>query len=421
MASISTDKSGNRIVQFIAADGKRRSIRLGNVGMEDAREVKRNVEAILSAAALGQSLRGEQIRWLRALDEKIHKKLAGVGLVEPRKAAIRAGSLGEFLADYIAKRAGKARTVVNRKAGAAKLTAYFGEDAPLGSITAGMADDWLVWLKGKYANATTGRAVKYAKEFFRYACRRQLIEANPFTDLKSPAQRNEERKVMVSIEDAYKIIGACPDAEWRLIVALARFGGLRVPSEIYALEWTDILWDEERFVVRSPKTGDRIVPIFPELRPYLDACWDAAGEKQRHVIAANRPTNPGTRMRKIIRRAGLAAYPKPFHNLRASRQTELAAEFPLHVVCAWLGNTEEVAKVHYLKVRESDFQKALQKAVQQTATNGDEPRQTIIASSDISRENAKNAVEMGKCEVSYYARRESNPQPMVPKTIALSS
>jgi len=34
-------------------------------------------------------------------------------------------------------------------------------------------------------------------------------------------------------------------------------------------------------------------------------------------------------------------------NLRSSPQTELAEIFPSHVVCAWLGNSEDVAKKHY--------------------------------------------------------------------------
>lgn len=45
-------------------------------------------------------------------------------------------------------------------------------------------------------------------------------------------------------------------------------------------------------------------------------------------------------------------------NLRASRQTELEERFPSHVACAWLGNSEKIAREHYLQVREVDFQKA---------------------------------------------------------------
>ena len=37
-------------------------------------------------------------------------------------------------------------------------------------------------------------------------------------------------------------------------------------------------------------------------------------------------------------------------NLRKTRQIELTDIQPQHVVCAWLGNSEDVAKKHYLKV-----------------------------------------------------------------------
>ena len=37
-------------------------------------------------------------------------------------------------------------------------------------------------------------------------------------------------------------------------------------------------------------------------------------------------------------------------NLRKTCQIELTDIHPQHVVCAWLGNSEDVAKKHYLKV-----------------------------------------------------------------------
>jgi hypothetical protein len=55
----------------------------------------------------------------------------------------------------------------------------------------------------------------------------------------------------------------------------------------------------------------------------------------------------------------------------SGRPPELAAEYPLHVVCVWIGNSEAIAKRHYLQVTESDFVRAaesgavaLQNAVQ---------------------------------------------------------
>ena len=60
--------------------------------------------------------------------------------------------------------------------------------------------------------------------------------------------------------------------------------------------------------------------------------------------------------------AGLEPWPKLFQNLRLTRETELAEEYPLHVVCAWIGNSQPVAAKHYLQVTESHFEKAVLKA-----------------------------------------------------------
>ena len=62
---------------------------------------------------------------------------------------------------------------------------------------------------------------------------------------------------------------------------------------------------------------------------------------------------------KIIKRAGLVAWPRAWQNLRSSRQTELTETFPSHVVTAWLGNSERIAEKHYLQVLDSHFDKAV--------------------------------------------------------------
>ncbi len=46
---------------------------------------------------------------------------------------------------------------------------------------------------------------------------------------------------------------ACPDTQWRLLVALCRYGGPRCPSEHLRLRWEDIDWERGRMIVDSPK------------------------------------------------------------------------------------------------------------------------------------------------------------------------
>ena len=46
MASISSDKHGNRTIQFVARDKQRRTLRLSKVSMRQAVNIKAHVEAL---------------------------------------------------------------------------------------------------------------------------------------------------------------------------------------------------------------------------------------------------------------------------------------------------------------------------------------------------------------------------------------
>ena len=64
-------------------------------------------------------------------------------------------------------------------------------------------------------------------------------------------------------------------------------------------------------------------------------------------------------MARIVRQAGLTPWPRIFHNLRSTRQTELEEQFPSHVVCRWIGNSQQVAQKHYLQVTDDHYQRAV--------------------------------------------------------------
>jgi integrase len=66
----------------------------------------------------------------------------------------------------------------------------------------------------------------------------RLIAENPFGDMKHcTVQANRARDYFVTRADAEKVLKACSDAQWRLLFALSRYGGLRCPSEHLALKW----------------------------------------------------------------------------------------------------------------------------------------------------------------------------------------
>ena len=68
----------------------------------------------------------------------------------------------------------------------------------------------------------------------------------------------------------------------------------------------------------------------------------------------------GTEGKRIVRQAGLKPWPKLFQNLRSTRKTELAEEYPMHVVCAWIGNSQPIAAKHYFQVIDAHFARAVE-------------------------------------------------------------
>src|SRR5262249_26215266 len=86
-------------------------------------------------------------------------------------------------------------------------------------------------------------------------------------------------------------------APQRAAVALCRFGGLRCPSELMPLRWDEVNWERGRFLVHSPKTEhheggrERWVPIFPELRPYLEDAFERAEPGTVYMVNRHRDTN----------------------------------------------------------------------------------------------------------------------------------
>ncbi|MCA9103270.1 MAG: site-specific integrase, partial [Planctomycetales bacterium] len=169
----------------------------------------------------------------------------------------------------------------------------------------------------------------------------------------------------VRSEEAQQLIDAAPDVEWRLIVALCRHGGLRCPSEVLSLKWEHIDWEHARVTVPSPKTAhhagmaSRVIPLFPELRPYLEDPQELSGNSEYCITwYHDRNTNLRTGIRRIAANGGVKMWPKPFQNMRSTRETELASEFPQHVACRWLGNSQSAATKHYLPLTDEHFAKA---------------------------------------------------------------
>lgn len=371
MASVTKRKSGGWRIRFYGREGAQTGFYVGPMTRRDAELIASHVEHLSNARAAKVPLHKATAEWLGSQDSPMRAKLVRVGLIEA-EAASTPTTLRAFLDSYADMRGDvKESTREQFRQAARTILEFFGDGCRIDSITAGDAEEFRAWMVGKrkarLAENTARRTCARAKQFFAHAVYKGMIPKNPFAVLKRlQVTGNRNRQQFVTRDVIEKVLKACPSDDWRLLVLLCRFGGLRV-SEAANLRWEHVDLTRNRVRVHCSKTEHhagrewREVPVFPELRGPLDAARRRAEDGAEWVLPAFLgDRNHGTQFRRIISRAGVKAWPKPFQNLRSSRETELTTEgHALHVVCAWIGNTPKVAAEHYLQVTDEHFAQAV--------------------------------------------------------------
>jgi hypothetical protein len=207
MASISKQPNGRRTIQFVAADGKRRSIRLGKISQRNAEAVKVKVEQLAAASISGHVIDADTSRWVASLDAVMVEKLANAGLVPKRESA----TLGLFLENYFSMRTDvKSPTLTVWGHTRRNLLEFFGPDKSLRDINRGDAEKWRLSIVEQLSNTTVQKRCGFAKQFFSFAVKRELIASNPFVELKSGSVTNPNRYYFISRSEAEKVTEACP-------------------------------------------------------------------------------------------------------------------------------------------------------------------------------------------------------------------
>ena len=377
MASLEKSSAG-WIIRIVGADGKRRPIRLAKLNKKEANEIKLKVEHLHALTLNNLPMDAVIAEWVGKIGDELAAKFAAVGLIPARSSR----RLGEFLDQYLEGRKleVKSSTITQIDRVVKDLKAFFGADIGLRCFGPEDAER----MKASYqerglAGATIYRRLKMARMIFERARMLKLIDDNPFAQVKSKNSNPAENRKYITLEDTRKLM-AVANPTWRTIIALSRLAGLRCPSEVLLLKWEHVDFAAGRMTVSSPKTEQhegrayRVVPIFAELRPFLEDAYELAEDGEVFVVggkqgATYRAASQGkngwvncnlrTTFEKIVRRANLIQWPRLFHNMRASCETDLMQDHGIHVVTAWLGNTPKIALQHYLQTLDRDFEKAI--------------------------------------------------------------
>jgi len=363
MASITTRQNGSRFITFVDANGRPQFLTLGKVPMRYAESVKVKVEDLVSSTIYHHPPRDDTARWVAGLDEKMVAKLARLKLTEPRRHT----TLGGWLDQYLDEREGELKPESLRKLNQTrdKLLAFFDAGMPMRQITLQDAAQWRQFLKDrKLSEAVIKTHSGNVKTILSEAVRRKLIEENPFALLKSgPTSSRYSR--YVTAEEIARVIAACPDTEWKVLFGLARYAGLRIPSESHLLTWADVDFERGRLTVRSPKTEhhagheQRFVPITPRLMVLLEERLEAAEEGEVHLVTIKGKGATRRQVARIWQRAGVEPWKRLWQTLRQSCEKEWAMYFPQYAVSKWIGHRITVSGRHYANdVPEELFTKA---------------------------------------------------------------
>lgn len=300
--------------------------------------------------------------WKENLDNDLYLRLEKLGLVDCRRQRATFRIIYDQWTDYPVDR--KPNTIANHATAYARVLDFFNEDRLLETITAEEALRFKQFLQNRgYAPATIDGVFRKIKAWYSLAEKSGLVQSNPFSEVRTNRSPNPERRVYVRPEWYPRLLEACPNQTCRTLISLSRIGGLRVDSETRTLRWSYVDFEKNLVTIRSPKTErfegreQRVIPLFPELRTELERQRAITGELAYVLPDCGCHANVYNTVIRIIGRAGLVPWPKPFNNMRASREMDLLESFPAHVVAAWLGHSTITERKYYVYAREEDYER----------------------------------------------------------------
>ena len=191
-------------------------------------------------------------QWLDALSDDLKSKLEQHGLIAVTKqktCRLLWDTFLKYRTDDV-----KPRTIIYYLSCRKLFDVEFSPEDSIEVITPDRLLDWRKSLLSKYAKAGVSSRLKVVNTLLNWAVDHDWLSKNPMQKIPRGSFVNRDKDRIISMEEYAKLLDACPNQEYRTIIALARIGGLRCPSELKLLRWSDIKWEQNRFVVQSLKT-----------------------------------------------------------------------------------------------------------------------------------------------------------------------
>ncbi|MEN1682056.1 MAG: hypothetical protein AAGJ46_20950 [Planctomycetota bacterium] len=372
MASRSTRPNGHTWIFVKAANGKRRTIRLGNLSPDDADEAQRRLTRIEQAYHSGQSLDALTSVWLDALPKANQDRVFATGLVaaDPGKPADRNADFGlsKLIDEWKGTLDVEPDTLRGYEQHAEFLRRYFGDNRDVTRVLPADADKFRIWalesgrVNGKkpLSRSTVSRAIRTWQAIFEFACRLKWRPDNPFRHLRAQGEFNPARNWYITRDLVDLLIVEAGEPELAAMIALSRYATFRGPSEFSQLRWSDVDLPGGTVRITAPKTkryehgARRSAPLEGRAHEQLERLWDAAPDGADLVLpklGAAESSRLSQRVGSICRRLGVPFWPKPWINMRASCETDWQTEGrSIFETAEWMGHSPEVALRHYRRI-----------------------------------------------------------------------
>ena len=371
MASLRLRKNGTYEIQFRDEYRRKKTITLSSNKFKErtARQLQDVVTVLIDKKINNDPTQHPPTKaWVEHAHSEIREKLARFGLCELPVTHTAQELWDTFLDQHPDMNERTRETYLNARR---RFFLFFKSNDLLDKLTKDQMEQWKRFLldDGKLAHATVAGTISKAKAVFNWAKKQHWIAVSPLDGVWRGSYRNEKKDRFITMEEYHKLLDAAPCQEWRVILALARVGGLH-PCEILILRWRDIgVWSavvkDDRFRVFNAKLKQhedkyvREIPMFEEITTELEKLRALPGNEDTEYVINRYPdrenSNLGTQFARIALKAGIDKIPRPFDNMRASRSTEIYNTEGAKKESVWIGHSVKVALESYLMVTDDDY------------------------------------------------------------------
>ena len=334
---------GNWQLNYTLDDGKRRTLSLGrNYTAGAAERTAKVVRELVLFRKIGEPVPTDLLHRVGQLPFRIRTGLERGGLVECG-FGLSAGDLWER---FLESKSHLKKTTTSSYCDARKhFFRYFPQERSTATISQTDAETFVAALGKTLKPSTVSRMFRRFQEVLEFAKEKGFLQNNPFDFPVERIDTDEARLNYIAPETIRRVLNHCRNDHERLAIALGRFAGLRVPSELLGLRFGDFGKEVIR-IAEDTKTGFREVPLLGEVREIFNRL---SGTPDELVFRRSKGWCRGFFVR-AIERSGEKQWTKLWTNLRSSCITDFFGmgydEKTLDLI---FGNTAAVRKKYYIQ------------------------------------------------------------------------